>query len=230
MKNVIIEQFKSFLEKIAGFLPNVFIGIVLIVVGLVVAWLLKMVITRAGAVFKLDHLTERVGLVQVLHKGGIKEPFSSLLGRLIYWVVIISFIIMGLSAFHVPAVENILSKFLLYLPNVIIAGIILFLGYLLGNFLGRAALIASVNAGLVFSGLVGRLVKYTVFIMAIAMALELLGIGKDTVIIAFAIVFGGFVLALAIAFGLGGRDAAKEYIDRMLKEKKKEEKDEIDHL
>lgn len=63
-------------------------------------------------------------------------------------MVIISFIIMGLSAFHVPAVENILSTFLLYLSNVIIAGIILFLGYLLGNFLGRAALIASVNAGL----------------------------------------------------------------------------------
>lgn len=65
--------------------------------------------------------------------------------------------------------------------------------------------------------------KYTVFIMAIAMALELLGIGKDNVIIAFAIIFGGFVLALAIAFGLGGRDAAKEYIDRMLKEKKRGE-------
>lgn len=230
MKSIIIEQFKSFLEKIAGFLPNVFTGIVLIVVGIVVAWLLKMFITRTGQVLKLDYLCERVGLTQILHKSRIKEPFSRIFGRFIYWVVLISFIIMGLSAFHVPAVDNILASFLLYLPNVIVAGIILFLGYLLGNFLGRAALIASVNAGLAISGLVGRLVKYTVFIMAVAMSLELLRIGKETVLIAFAIIFGGVVLALAIAFGLGGRDAAKEYIDRVLKEKKEEEKDEIEHL
>ncbi len=230
MKDIIIEQFKSFLEKIAEFLPNIFTGIVLIVVGFLIAWLLRMLITRAGQILKLDILTERVGLIQIIHKSGIKDPFSKLFGKLIYWVVLISFIIMGLNAFQVPAVENILSTFLLYLPNVIVAGIILFLGYLLGNFLGRAALIASVNAGLAVSGLVGRLVKYTVFIMAVAMALELLGIGEDTVLIAFAIVFGGVVLALAIAFGLGGRDAAKEYIDKMLKEEKEEDKDEIQHL
>jgi small-conductance mechanosensitive channel len=229
MKDIIIEQFRSFLEKIAEFLPNIFIGFVLIIVGLVVAWLLSVLITRAGQVLRLDHLSERSGLVQILHRSGIKEPFSKLLGKLVYWVILITFIIMGLNAFHVPAVENILSTFLLYLPNVIVAGIILFLGYLLGNFLGRAALIASVNAGLAVSGLVGRLVKYTVFIMAVAMALELLGIGKDTVLIAFAIIFGGVVLALAIAFGLGGRDAARDYIDRILKEKK-EKKDEIEHL
>jgi len=229
MKDIIIEQFRSFLERVAGFLPNILIGIVLIILGLVVAWFLRAIITRAGQVLRLDHLSERSGLVQILHRSGIKEPFSRLLGKLIYWIVLITFVIMGLNAFHVPAVENILSTFILYLPNVIVAGILLFLGYLFGNFLGRAALIASVNAGLAVSGLVGRVVKYTVFIMAVAMALELLGIGKDTVLIAFAIVFGGIVLALAIAFGLGGRDAAKEYIDRMLKEKQ-EKKDEIDHL
>jgi len=229
MKDVIIEQFKSFLEKVASFLPNILIGIVLIVLGLVIAWLLKLFITRAGQVLRIDHFSERSGLVQILHKSGIKDPLSRLLGKLIYWIVLITFIIMGLDAFQVPAVENILSTFLLYLPNVIVAGVLLFLGYLLGNFLGRAALIASVNAGLAFSGLVGRLVKYTVFIMAVAMALELLGIGKDTVLIAFAIIFGGVVLALSIAFGLGGRDAAKEYIEKMLKEKKEKE-DEIEHL
>jgi len=230
MKRIIIEQFRNFFKEIAGFLPNIFIGIVIIIVGLVVAWLLKVFITRAGQVLRLDHLSERSGLVQILHKSGIKEPISKLFGKLVYWIILIIFIIMGLNAFHVPAVEKILGTFLLYLPNVIIAGIILFLGYLLGNFLGRAALIASVNAGLAIAGLVGMVVKYTVFIMAVAMALELLGIGKDTVLIAFAIIFGGVVLALAIAFGLGGRDAARDYIERMLREKKEKDKDGIEHL
>jgi small-conductance mechanosensitive channel len=127
-----------------------------------------------------------------------------------------------------PAVDNLMTEFLLYLPNIAIACVVVFIGYLLGNFFGRAALIASVNAGIAFSGLVGKFVKFTVFIMAATMALELLGIGEDTVLIAFAVVFGGVVLSLAIAFGLGGRDAAKDYIDKMLKEKSEE--DDISHI
>ncbi len=116
----------------------------------------------------------------------------------------------------------------LELPNVFVAALILLFGYLLGNFFGRAALIASVNAGIRFSGLIGKFVKFTVFILSATMALEQLGIGRETVIIAFAIIFGGIVLALAIAFGLGGRDIAKAYLEKKMKGEEK--KDEISHL
>jgi small-conductance mechanosensitive channel len=109
------------------------------------------------------------------------------------------------------------------------AAVVIVIGYLTGNFLGRTALIASVNAGLAISSLLGKFVKYTVFFIALSMALELLGIGKDTVLVAFAIVMGGVVLALAIAFGHGGRAAAERYIEKRLKEKE-EEKDEIEHI
>jgi hypothetical protein len=228
MKTVFIEPFKRFLEKIAGFLPHLLTSIVLIVLGFLIALLLRRLITKAGQFLKLDIISERLGLGQMLQRSGIKEPLSKLAGEVVYWIVLISFIIMGIDALQVPAVENILSTFLLYLPNVVIAGIVLIFGYLLGNFLGRATLIASVNAGMPIAGLLGKFVKFTVFVMSATMALELLGIGKDTVLIAFAIVFGGVVLALSIAFGLGGRDAAKDYIDRMLKEKK--EKDDIQHI
>jgi hypothetical protein len=104
----------------------------------------------------------------------------------------------------------------------------MFCGYLLSNFLGRAALIASVNAGLKIAGLIGKLVKMTVLILAVTMSLEQLGVGSGTVIIAFAILFGGFVLALSIAFGLGGRDIAKEYLEKKMRGDEK--KDEISHL
>ena len=128
-----------------------------------------------------------------------------------------------------PAIEQILERFFLYLPNIFVAVIILFFGYLLSNFLGRAALIAAVNAGWKVSGLVGRLVKLTVFLLAVTMALEQLDIGRGTIVIAFAIIFGGIVLALAIAFGLGGRDIAKEYLEKKIKGEE-EKKDEISHL
>ena len=189
---------------------------------------MKKAVTRSAQFLKIDTLSERLGVAQLLQRSGIKDSVSRLIGRVVYWVVLISFVIMGLSALRMPAVEDLLSKFLLYLPNVIVSEVVVVFGYLLGNFLGRAALIAAVNAGLAISGLLGRLVKFTVFIIAATMALELLGIGKDTVLIAFAIVFGGVVLALSIAFGIGGKDAAKEYIEKTFKEKKKE--DDIQHI
>jgi len=128
----------------------------------------------------------------------------------------------------VPAIGQILERFLLYLPNVFVAAVILFSGYFLSNFLGRATLIASVNAGFKASGLIGKFVRLTVFLLAITMALEQLGIARGTIIISFAIIFGGAVLALAIAFGLGGRDIAKEYLEKKIKGEEK--KDEIEHL
>lgn len=112
---------------------------------------------------------------------------------------------------------------------VAVAAMILLFGYILSNFFGRAALIASVNAGIKVSGLIGKFVKFTVFMLAVTMALEQLGIRKETVIIAFAIVFGGIVFALAIAYGLGGKDMAKDYMEKRLFKEEEEEKDDIEN-
>jgi hypothetical protein len=228
MKVLFIEPFKNFLERVTGFLPSFLTGLTLIIAGLIIAWLLKTVIAKVSGLLKIDVLSEKIGIVQILQRTGIKDSLSGILGRVVYWIVLISFIIIGLDALNMPVVENLLERFLLYLPNVIVAGIVIFLGYLLGNFLCRAALIAAVNAGLTFARLFGNFVKFTVFFIAISMALELLGIGKNTVLIAFAIIFGGVVLALAIAFGHGGKKAAEDYINKRLKEKEK--KDDIEHI
>lgn len=228
MDNVFIEPFQRFIERIAAFLPSLLIGFVIIFVGLIIAWLLRKVVSKIAKILNIDRVSDRLGIVQILQKSGYKESLSMMIGQMVFWIALISFIIIGLDALKMPAVEDLLTEFLLYLPNIIVAAIVVMVGYLLSNFFGRAALIASVNAGIAFSGLVGKFVKFTVFIMASTMALELLGIGEDTVLIAFAVVFGGVVLALAIAFGLGGRDAAKGYIDRMVAEKKEE--DDIHHI
>ncbi len=228
MGNILIDSFNGFLEKIGEFLPNLFTCIALVIAGVIIGRLLQAVIFRTAVFLKMDSLSERLGIEQILRKCGFKDSLSKFIAKIIFWIVFISFIVIGLDTLRMPAVEDLLSEFLLYLPNVILSLVIILIGYLLGNFLGRAALIASVNAGLAFSGLVGRFVKFTVFTMAASMALEILGIGEYTVLIAFAIVFGGVVLALSIAFGLGGRDAAKDYIDKMLKEKK--EDNDIRHI
>lgn len=228
LQRVIIEPFERFFEKVLQFLPDFLIAILIFALGIVLGLILRAVFLRLFRTIKLDKFSERSGMVEIIQKGGIKEPVSLILSRIIGWLTIISFSILSLYSLDVPAIGQILERFLLYLPNVFVAAVILFFGYFLSNFLGRATLIASVNAGLKASGLIGKFVKLTVFLLAVTMALEQLGIGRGTIAIAFAITFGGIVLALAIAFGLGGRNIAKDYLEKKLL--KGEEKDDIEHL
>lgn len=143
-------------------------------------------------------------------------------------MVVFAFFLIALSNLNLKVLDHLIERVFDYLPNVFVAIIIVILGYMLGNFFGRAALIASVNAGVQLSRLVGRFVRYLILILATLIALEQLGIGKETVLLAFAILFSGLVLALAIAFGLGGRDLAREFLEKRLKERPAE--DDIQHL
>jgi hypothetical protein len=228
LDRVIIEPFDSLLDRLLQFLPDIFIAVLVFAAGIVLGIILKSLSLRIFRAIKLDKISERSGAVEMIKKGGVKEPGSHILARTVGWVTIISFSIISLRMLSVPAIESILERFILYLPNIFVAVIILFLGYFLGNFFGRAALIASVNAGFTLSSLVGKSVKLAIFLLAVTMALEQLGIGQETITIAFAIIFGGIVFALSLAFGLGGKDVAKEYLEKKMKGD--EGKDDISHL
>ena len=227
-RETVIGPLQEFYRNVLDFLPNLLTSLVILILGVAIAVVLKKIFTRLFRAIKLDKLSEKFGISVIFMKWGLKESISSLFLRVIGWLIIFTFLIISLRTLNVPTIERFLEELFLYLPNVFIAIMILFVGYLLSNFLGQTALITSVNAGLRISGVIGKFVKFTVFFLAITMALEQLGIGKETVLIAFAIVFGGVVLAFAIAFGAGGKDAAKDYMDKMLKGEDK--KDDIHHL
>lgn len=227
-QRVIIESLERLYGKVLQFLPNLFTAALLLILGFILAAVLKWGFLKLFRAFNLDRFFERFGMGELLGKGGIREPLSVLLSKIIGWIIVFTFIIISLQALNVPAVEGLLEGFFLYLPNIFVAALILLFGYFLSNFLGRTALIAAVNAGVKVSGLIGNLVRLSIFLLAVTMALEQLGIGRGTIIIAFAIIFGGVVLALSIAFGLGGRDIAKEYLEKKMKGE--ERKDSIKHL
>ena len=230
LQKIIFEPFQKCLEKIMAFLPNLLTSVFLLIMGIIIAVLIKIILARSLKAVGLDKFASRFGFPDLLKKGGITESLSVLLSKFSGGIIILVFAILSMRALGVLAIEKLLEQFLLYLPNLFVALIILLSGYLLGNFFGRASLIAAVNAGMGLSRVMGAFVKYTIVILSATMALEHVGIGKETVEIAFAIVFGGVVLALALAFGLGGRDLAKEYLAKKLEGEKEQEKDGISHL
>jgi len=228
LQRLFFEPFERFADNLLLFLPKFLTALVILLAGLLLGGLFKILFARIFRAIGLDRLCRRAGLEQMLSRSGIRDPISLLIARIVGGTTVAVFAVIAVQTISVPAVERLLERFFLYLPNVFVALLILIVGYLLSNFLARAALIAAVNAGIRLSSLVGRSVRYLVLIFSVTMALEHLGIGRETVLIAFTILFSGIVLALAIAFGLGGRDAARDYLEKKLSSNGQE--DEINHL
>jgi len=131
---------------------------------------------------------------------------------------------------QIPVIANLLSQFLIYLPRALSAILILIIGYIIAGFLSRGVLIAAVNSGYHHAKLIAEAARLLLIVLILAMALEQLQIAPGIVIAAFSIIFGGIVLALSIAFGVGGIDAAKRIIEKGSEEKKEEKGRDIEHI
>ena len=227
---IIIQPLGEVVQKLVAFLPSLLTGIVVLAVGLLFAWLIKLLVIRIIRLLKLDAAFARSGVTEALQKMAVKDTPAKLIGRMFFWLVVFIFFVLALSVMRVPVIDQLLERFLLYLPNIFVALIVLAFGWFLGNFLGRATLIASVNAGFKPAGPISKGVKGIILLFAFVMAFEQLGIGRGTVIAAFAIVFGGAVLALALAFGLGGRDLAGKFLEKRIKKNGNADNDDLRHL
>ena len=225
----ISDSFSKFLDKVVTFLPNLLAMITILIIGFLIAWIVKKIIFRFLNAIQFDKMSERWGLVEILSKGGIPYSPASLVSRFFYWVIVLITLIMGVNALDVPATQDFIAHFFNYLPHLFAAILILIVGYLIAIFLGQATLIAAVNAQMESARLLGRSVRWFIIILSLTMALYQLGIAEKIISAAFTIIFGGIVLALALSFGWGGRDLAKDFLDKLYRKKENEEKDQ-DHI
>jgi len=210
----------AFTTKIVAFLPMLIGAIIIFVIGIIVAKLVKMAIVRLLKLIHFDTATEKTGIKGFLQKGNIVSTPSEVIGALIYWFITIFVLIASLDALGLPIVSDILNDIFLYIPNVVASIIVLVLGFLFANLLSAIVQTAASNVGLKTSEALGKAAYYAVIFFSISIALIQLGIGENVVTAAFIIAFGAVALALAISFGLGGREIAGEYLKRWLEQKK----------
>jgi small-conductance mechanosensitive channel len=217
-----LEQvYSNLVQMIAEFLPRFLVMLIIIAIGLLVAFVLKYILRALLGLTKLDRVSEEAGASRVLRMAHL-PPMTELLGRSIFWVTWIGFILVGLSVLGVAGLQEQISRLFRFLPEVFVAILILFLGAVIANFLSRTALLAAVNAGHPSPKILSWSIRFVIWILAISMTLEELGVARQTVISAFSIIFGASMLGLAIAFGLGGQDLARKCLERYLGDTKKE--------
>jgi len=227
-QEAMVEAFREMMMRGVLFLPRLMAMVTFLLLGLAMGWLMKHVLVRIFSAVRFEALCERMGLPSALAKAGVKQPISHLIGRLSFWIVFLFFAFMGVDALDLPATANLMSAILGFLPDVVAAILVALFGILLANFTGEAVLIAAVNAQIQGARLIANIVRWGVVIFTGAMVLTQLGIAKEIVVAAFSIIFGGIVLAVAIALGLGGRTIAKEALERRLRREKTD--DELTHI
>jgi len=150
---------------------------------------------------------------------------TELLSRFVFWVAWVGFILLGVSVLGIVGLQEYISRFFLFLPRLFVALLILFFGLLAASFFSRAALLAAVNANFRSSRLLSISIRVIISIFALSMVFEVLGVAEQTMLIAFGTAFGAIMLGLAIAFGIGGKDLAREFLEKKLATGKKPEKE-----
>jgi hypothetical protein len=226
----LVSSLDAFLEAILRFLPGLLAALLIMVLGLVAAWVLKLIVTGILRAARFDRYCDGSGISLALGRADIRTSPSVLVGRVVFWLFFLSLAVAGLSAMQVAFVNQLISEFFLYLPRLVSALLILLLGFLLANFLSRAALLGAVNSGIPSPRLISVVVRLLIMVLSFAMALEQLRIAPHIVLAAFIIAFGAVMLGLALAFGLGGRDVAKGTLERQLGDRKDTDQDGFSHL
>ena len=221
---------QEIVRSIAQFLPRLMVMLIIVLCGWVVAYVLKSIIRSILRLAKFDRLSQDAGASQFLSKAALPSS-TELLSRFVFWVAWIGFILIGISVLGIAGLQEHIGRFFGFLPRLFAAMFVLFFGLLGASFFSRAALLASVNANLRSPRLIASTVRTIIIVFSVSMGFEELGIGEETVLLAFGIVFGALMLGLALAFGIGGRDLARRYLERrFLHERHEEKEDELSPL
>lgn len=201
------------LRSFGRFVPRFLEMLLLVVVGGIIAYALQIAVRSVLRIARFDKLSEHTGAAQLLRRSALPSP-TEVLSRAVFWVAWAAFILVGLSVLPVPWIGEHISNFFGFLPRLVAAFLILFFGSLAATFFSRAALLSGVNADLPSPRLISQTLRIMMILFVVSMAFEEIGIGSRTVLIAFSLAFGALMLGLAIAFGLGGKDLARKYLER----------------
>jgi len=232
LEDVLRRTVTGFAERVTALAPNLLAMLIILVAGLILGGAARYLVRLGLSALKVDRFARRTGVSVVLEKGGMRGDPSNVISLAIAWFIVGIFVILAIGALNLELALGLLSRAFLYIPQLLVALALMILGTMVATFLRRTVLIAAVNAGMPAARPLAFAVQVAVIILALAMALEHLGVGRQVILTAFAVLFGGVVFALALAFGLAGRDLAHDLLQRMADRSRPQEppEDPLRHL
>lgn len=210
---VLLEPARVVLTQISQFLVSILLVLIILIIGWLISKLIKAVVTKGLRALKLDELSDNIELDKLLEKGGISYSLSELIGVICYWLALLVTFMVAINAVGLTVAADLLKQVVAYIPNVIAAVFILILGMFVATLLRNIVQTAANNAGLSQTKLLSKIVEVIVVAFAVFVALEQLRIGIRITELTISIVLGSIGLGLALAFGLGCKDAAGRFVN-----------------
>jgi hypothetical protein len=219
----------NFVDALTRLLPRMVITITVVVLGWLIAILLRGLVRMILGWLRFGAAADRFGISAPLKTAGLPAA-DVLAGSIVFWLVWIGFLVSGIDVLGFASLQGLVSSFAGFVPRLLVALVILVIGFLAANFAWRATLLAAVNSHLPSPRLVSGAVRWLILIIVGAMALEQIAVAQIIVLTAFAIAFGAVMLALAIAFGIGAGGLARRILEHAFREPERPNTDDMSHL
>ncbi|MCK9213204.1 MAG: hypothetical protein WA012_16410 [Rhodoferax sp.] len=226
--SIYLEPARAFLVQIGSFLPRLLIALVVVIGGWLLAKVARFAFTKALRAINFNVLTERAGLDGFLRQGGMAGDTTSIFGLLLYWLVVLTAVLIAFNGLGLTYITDLLGRVVWFVPNVFVALLVLAFGSYFARFVGDTVVTYCRNIKLQDAALLGKLAQYAIMVFVVLIALDQIKVGGDIVRQSFLVILTGIVFALALAFGLGGRDWAADRIQHWWP-RVKNEKDAPDH-
>jgi Conserved TM helix len=212
--DILLETAREFLHQIAAFLPRLALALIVVVVGWLFAKATRFAVEKGLRAVNFNVLSERAGTDNFLQQGGMRGDTTTLFGLFAYWVVILAGLVIAFNGLGLTYITDLLQRVVLFAPKVLVAMLVVILGSYFARFVGSAVHTYCVNVQISDADMLGRIARYLIMTFVVMIALSQVEIGGDIVQRTFLIILAGLVLALALAFGLGGKDWAAALLER----------------
>ena len=211
--NLIVDPVRQMLARILGFIPVLFGALIILIVGWMVARLIRWLVDTLLKAVHFDTMAHKAGISDILRKGDIKITAREVVSGIVYWLIIIMVLVMAVDALGLPKASDVLASLFAYIPRVIAALLVLIVAMFLASFVASIVRVAAGNANLPNPHLLAGICRWAIIIFAVTISLTQLGIAPLLVAGTFNIVLGSIFLALALAFGLGGKDTVAKCLE-----------------
>jgi len=208
-----LEPVRAILFQIGAFLPRLLIAVVVVIAGWLLAKVARFAVVKALRAINFPVLTERSGLDSFLRQGGMAGDTTTIFGVLVYWLVILAALLIAFNGLGLTYITDLLGRVVWFVPNVFVALLVLAFGAYFARFIGDTVTTYCRNVKMQDALLLGKLAQYAVLAFVVLIALDQIKVGGDIIRESFLILLGGVVFAIALAFGLGGKDWAAERIE-----------------
>ena len=222
-------MFVDLYENLTEIFQSIIVMIIVMILGFIVSWFIKRVLVKILMLFRFDKWAHEVGITAFLEKGGVTIPPSVIIGKIAYWIFIVAFFSFGLNFIGISQFAEYTTKISSALPNIAVSLVIIIFGLIFSNFMNKVIFMTCENANIRYGDLIAKGVRVFLVIITFGIVFEYMGVGNTIITISFLIIFGGIIMTLSLALGIGLSHVVGDLIKEKVRERGERKKDSPTH-